>query len=214
MWADSLLPGTPGGLALVVRRQPAWWIAAAVLGAAYILVLGPGVKLGRELCARSISAERSASRASNTEGLTTTINARVHAARAPKEERLSSCCFSVAVLNPYAARSPERTPSSGTVRSSPGSVSAVRDSGSCVHRAIGKRHRYQRLRVLLFRLQVQGSEVNRALPGKGAYINKMTAIGKKRRVRHSPLTVPRERRNRNRHTARFGHPHHLRPGTE
>ncbi len=47
MWADSFLPGTAGGPALVVDRQPAWWIAAAVLGSAYILILGPGIKLSR-----------------------------------------------------------------------------------------------------------------------------------------------------------------------
>jgi hypothetical protein len=47
MWADSLLTGTPGGLKLVVRRQAAWWVAAAVLGGAYVLILGPGIKLSR-----------------------------------------------------------------------------------------------------------------------------------------------------------------------
>jgi|SRR5580698_2210631 hypothetical protein len=47
MWADSLIPGTAGGPALVVHRQPAWWIAAAVLGGAYVLVLGPGIRLSR-----------------------------------------------------------------------------------------------------------------------------------------------------------------------
>jgi hypothetical protein len=47
MWADSVLPRTPGGLALLVRRQPAWWIAAVVLGSAYILVIGPGIQLSR-----------------------------------------------------------------------------------------------------------------------------------------------------------------------
>jgi len=47
MWADSLLPRKPGGLALVVRRQPAWWLAAAVLGSAYILLVGPGIRLSR-----------------------------------------------------------------------------------------------------------------------------------------------------------------------
>jgi len=47
MWADSLLPRTRGGLSLVIRRQPSWWIASAVLGIAYILALGPGIKLSR-----------------------------------------------------------------------------------------------------------------------------------------------------------------------
>jgi hypothetical protein len=44
MWADNLLPRTPGARTLLVNRQPAWWIAAAVLGLAYILILGPGIK--------------------------------------------------------------------------------------------------------------------------------------------------------------------------
>ncbi len=47
LWADSFLPRKPSGLTLVVRRQPAWWFAAAVLGIGYILVLGPGIKLSR-----------------------------------------------------------------------------------------------------------------------------------------------------------------------
>jgi len=47
MWADGLIPDTAGGPALVVHRQPAWWIAAALLGGAYILVLGPGIRLSR-----------------------------------------------------------------------------------------------------------------------------------------------------------------------
>ena len=47
MWADRFFASTPGGLVLRVRRQPAWWIAAALLGGVYILVLGPGIKLSR-----------------------------------------------------------------------------------------------------------------------------------------------------------------------
>jgi hypothetical protein len=48
MWADSLMrTATPGGLALIVRRQPAWWIVAGLLGGAYILILGPGIKISR-----------------------------------------------------------------------------------------------------------------------------------------------------------------------
>jgi hypothetical protein len=47
MWADSFLPRTAGGPTLIVERQPACWIAAAVLGSAYMLILGPGVKLSR-----------------------------------------------------------------------------------------------------------------------------------------------------------------------
>ena len=49
MWADSFLPRTSSstGHLLVVSRQPAWWIAATVLGLTYILVLGRGVHLAR-----------------------------------------------------------------------------------------------------------------------------------------------------------------------
>jgi hypothetical protein len=28
----------------VVRRQVSWWIAAAVIGAAYLAILGPGIR--------------------------------------------------------------------------------------------------------------------------------------------------------------------------
>lgn len=45
LWADSVMPQTAPAAPLVVRRQPAWWIAALVLGGAYTLILGPGVKL-------------------------------------------------------------------------------------------------------------------------------------------------------------------------
>ena len=45
LWADNLLPRTAPAVALEVRRQRGWWFAAAVLGGAYVLVLGPGVKL-------------------------------------------------------------------------------------------------------------------------------------------------------------------------
>jgi hypothetical protein len=45
MWADRLLPRTPAGPTLVVRRQGGWWLAAAILGDAYILLLGPGIRL-------------------------------------------------------------------------------------------------------------------------------------------------------------------------
>ena len=45
MWADSFLPEVSTGIGdpLTVARQPAWWIAASVLGLAYILVLGRGI---------------------------------------------------------------------------------------------------------------------------------------------------------------------------
>lgn len=43
MWADSLMPRAPGESQLWVRRQLGWWIAAVVLGSAYIVVLGHGI---------------------------------------------------------------------------------------------------------------------------------------------------------------------------
>ena len=45
MWADSLLPkaSRSDDLPLVVSRQPTWWIAAGVVGLAYILTLGRGI---------------------------------------------------------------------------------------------------------------------------------------------------------------------------
>lgn len=45
MWADNLLPREPAERTLLVRREPAWWIAAAVLGTCYIVVLGRGIQL-------------------------------------------------------------------------------------------------------------------------------------------------------------------------
>lgn len=44
MWADNLLPRAPVERKLIVHRQPAWWIAAAVLGICYIVVLGRGIQ--------------------------------------------------------------------------------------------------------------------------------------------------------------------------
>jgi hypothetical protein len=44
LWADNLIPRRPSERNLVVHRQPAWWIAAAILGGAFILVFGPGIK--------------------------------------------------------------------------------------------------------------------------------------------------------------------------
>lgn len=43
MWADSLLPHHTSVPTLVVSRQPAWWIAAIVIGLAYVLILGRGI---------------------------------------------------------------------------------------------------------------------------------------------------------------------------
>ena len=45
MWADSLVPRTTDARGdLFVQRDRAWWIAALVIGVAYVAVLGPGVR--------------------------------------------------------------------------------------------------------------------------------------------------------------------------
>jgi hypothetical protein len=44
LWADSLLPRTRAGRNLLVRREIAWWIAAVILGSAYIAVIGRGIR--------------------------------------------------------------------------------------------------------------------------------------------------------------------------
>jgi hypothetical protein len=43
MWADSLLRAKPVKCTLLVRQQPVWWMAAAVLGLCYIAVVGRGI---------------------------------------------------------------------------------------------------------------------------------------------------------------------------
>jgi hypothetical protein len=45
MWADSLLPRTSTEPPLTVSRSPSWWIAAIIIGLAYILILGRGLSL-------------------------------------------------------------------------------------------------------------------------------------------------------------------------
>lgn len=45
MWADWLLPRVQNERELWVERQVAWWIAAVVLGGAYIAVLGRGIRI-------------------------------------------------------------------------------------------------------------------------------------------------------------------------
>lgn len=46
MWADSLRPRyAVVAEALVVSRSRGWWVAAVVLGGAYIAILGPGIKI-------------------------------------------------------------------------------------------------------------------------------------------------------------------------
>lgn len=44
MWADSLLPARPPERRLLVSRGPTWWIAAAVLGTSYVVILGRGIR--------------------------------------------------------------------------------------------------------------------------------------------------------------------------
>lgn len=44
MWGDSYLRGAEGEQVLWVRRQVGWWVAAVVLGGAYVGVLGPGIR--------------------------------------------------------------------------------------------------------------------------------------------------------------------------
>ena len=43
VWANAFLPRTATQETLTVSRSPAWWIAAVVLGAAYIFIVGPGI---------------------------------------------------------------------------------------------------------------------------------------------------------------------------
>lgn len=45
LWADGFLPAKSAERTLLVCRQPMWWIAAAVLGISYIVILGRGVQL-------------------------------------------------------------------------------------------------------------------------------------------------------------------------
>jgi len=44
MWADSLLPAKPAERILRVSGGPTWWIAAAVLGTSYVVILGRGIQ--------------------------------------------------------------------------------------------------------------------------------------------------------------------------
>lgn len=45
IWADAFLAVKPVEHNLLVRRQPTWWIAAAVLGVCYIVIVGRGIPL-------------------------------------------------------------------------------------------------------------------------------------------------------------------------
>ena len=44
LWADALIPREDSKYNLAVPRLPAWWIAAVVIGIAYIAIIGPGVQ--------------------------------------------------------------------------------------------------------------------------------------------------------------------------
>jgi len=46
LWAESLIPAKAPEYELWVRRQPILWMAAAVIGVGYILILGPGIHFG------------------------------------------------------------------------------------------------------------------------------------------------------------------------
>ena len=47
LWLDSLMPRMEPTQPLVVGRQPRWWVAAIVFGAAYVAILGRGINLAR-----------------------------------------------------------------------------------------------------------------------------------------------------------------------
>jgi hypothetical protein len=44
LWADELMPRTAPEKALVLKRAVGWWIAAAVIGISYVVVLGRGIE--------------------------------------------------------------------------------------------------------------------------------------------------------------------------
>ncbi|HEY0264717.1 MAG TPA: hypothetical protein VGC07_09340 [Granulicella sp.] len=44
LWADSMMPEEKPKQQLFVRRSTSWWIAALLLGATYIIVLGRGIQ--------------------------------------------------------------------------------------------------------------------------------------------------------------------------
>jgi hypothetical protein len=47
LWADGFLPNKQTGETQLVCRQPAWWIAAAMLGLPYIFFIGRGIRFAR-----------------------------------------------------------------------------------------------------------------------------------------------------------------------
>jgi hypothetical protein len=44
MWADSMMPAPGGEPPLTISRQPGWWVAAVILGGAYVWFLGRGIE--------------------------------------------------------------------------------------------------------------------------------------------------------------------------
>lgn len=44
LWLDGFIPRPLPETALVIRRQPSWWVFAAVFGIAYIVILGRGIE--------------------------------------------------------------------------------------------------------------------------------------------------------------------------
>jgi hypothetical protein len=48
LWGDSYVPRAETEPALWVRRQVGWWVAAAAIGVAYVVVLGRGIEFARK----------------------------------------------------------------------------------------------------------------------------------------------------------------------
>ena len=48
MWGDNYVPERETAPALWVRRQAGWWIVAAVVGVAYVLVVGRGIEFAHK----------------------------------------------------------------------------------------------------------------------------------------------------------------------
>jgi hypothetical protein len=45
LWLDGMIPRPLPETELLVPRQAAWWVVAAVFGTAYIVVLGRGIEI-------------------------------------------------------------------------------------------------------------------------------------------------------------------------
>ncbi len=44
LWADTMLPAKAATRTLLIHRQAVWWIAAVVLGLAYVVIVGRGIE--------------------------------------------------------------------------------------------------------------------------------------------------------------------------